>query len=214
VIGSWVNSLEDLRAVAEKRDPAPDLSLYIALVATLNWAYTVDQALQAGWNRVPASHQVPASQKTDAEVEAALAERRTHGVGEDVLTEDPTFIAYFDRRERRRPYKDWASVVLAGDFHREFFDGLNWVSGKVRHNAADLPIELRQMRAGGEPRWKWKPADAIAAPDDKEKRGREAYEQHLREKDVLSLFSFLVDIYVEAEMLATRLLLEVEGEEK
>jgi hypothetical protein len=211
VIAAWVSSLDELWAVAEKRDPNPNYSLYFNLVHTLNWAYTVDQALQAGWNRVPTALQVPASQKTDAEIEAALEERRTRGVSEKALGEDPTFVPYFTRKAAKgRPYGDWASLVVAGAFHERFFEGLNWVSGKMRHNAAELPIELRQMRPGGEPRWKWKVADAIAAAEDKEKRGRASYERHLSEKDLLGLFSWLVDIYVEAEMLVVKLLREAE----
>lgn len=211
VITAWVDSLDELWKVAEQRDPDIGYSIYIRLVHALNWAYTVDEALQAAWNRVPVAQQVPASQHADEKIEAAIKDWSNHKVPSWRPSEDPTFRPYFRRKDLGgRPYKDWASVMVAGAFHEEFFGGLSWVSGKMRHDAARLPIELRQMAPGDEPRWKWKLVSSIAAAD-RDGNQRAMYEEHLQERDVLGLFSWLVDVFVNAKHFLVGLLAETEA---
>ncbi|MFI4985754.1 MAG: hypothetical protein ACHQAV_07215 [Solirubrobacterales bacterium] len=110
--------------------------------------------------------QVLASEDTDAKIQAAIddwTQRRSPDWKPD---DEAAFRPYVRRQSDPRIYKDWASIVGAGAFHEEFFEGLAWISGKMRHHQApEMPIELRQMIPGGEPRWKWKLADAIAAKD-------------------------------------------------
>ncbi len=211
VITAWADALNDLWRVGEQRDPSLSYSLYIKLVHVLNWAYTVDQALQAAWNRVPPVQQVAASQDADAKLVAALKDRESRENGANEGAEDALFKPFFRRSAERRPYRDWASVVVAGAFHEEFFGGLNWISGKMRHEAAGLPIELRQMQNGGEPRWKWKLASAIA-PEGRDGGSdqREMFVSHLQGHDVLGLFSWLVDVFVDARLLIVQLLRETE----
>jgi len=211
VISAWVDALDDLWQVADKRDPDVSYSMYLRLVHVLNWAYTVVEALQAAWNRVPTALKVPASQQADAKVEAAIAEWKTHRHPPWNPDDDPTFKSYFRRKTKGgRPYKDWASVMVAGAFHEEFFGGVKWVSGKMRHSAAALPVELRQMAPGDEPRWKWKLVDAIA-PVDKDQDQRAMYVAYLQERDVLGLFSWLVDVFVNAKHFLVKLLREAEA---
>jgi hypothetical protein len=67
------------------------------------------------------------------------------------------------------------------------------------------------MTPGGEPRWKWKLAVTIPQSE-REGNGRDAYEKHLQGKDVLGLFSWLVDVFADAERLVVRLLSAAESD--
>lgn len=208
VIAAWVAALDDLWRDADTRDPTLTYSLYIKLAHVLNWAYTVDGALQAAWNQVPPRQQVTASQDADAKIAAAIADRQSRPPSSWNPAEDATFRPYLRRKAEKRPYDDWASMIVAGAFHEEFFSAVEWVSGKMRHGIVQLPIELRQMTPGGEPRWKWKLANAIV-PEfkdrDAERVRRDLYAAHLQEKDVLGLFSWLVDVFASANRLIGKL---------
>jgi hypothetical protein len=80
------------------------------------------------------------------------------------------------------------------------------------HQAAEMPVELRQMTPGGEPRWKWKLADAIAPKEKDRDKARSKYVAHLQENDVLGLFSWLVDVFVDAKMLLFKLMRDAESQ--
>jgi hypothetical protein len=146
----------------------------------------------------------------DKKARAAIANLKSHQLpGWDPLA-DPVFRAYHERQARHgRPYEDWASVMLAGAFHQEFFAAAQWISGKLRHSATRLPIELLQMTPGGEPRWKWKRAVTVP-PGEREDEARAAYETHLEGNDVTGLFSWLVDVFANAQRLVVHLLIEAE----
>jgi hypothetical protein len=211
VISAWVQALDDLERVAEQRDPSLAYTVWVKLMHVLNWAYTADSALQAAWKRVPEEQQVCASEDADANIQAAIRDWEHRRSPDWKPDEEAAFRPYVRRQLEPRIYKDWASVIGAGAFHEEFFDGLAWISGKMRHHqAAEMPIELRQMTPGGEPRWKWKLADAIAAKAKDRDKARSKYVAHLQENDVLGLLSWLVDVFVDAEMLLVRLMREAE----
>jgi hypothetical protein len=103
----------------------------VPLAQALNWLYTIDQALQVAWNRVPTHHQVAASQDADKKAAAAITSLQDRQLSTWTPETDPVFSAYHDRRERLRgrPYQDWASVMLAGTFRQEFFAAAEWISG-------------------------------------------------------------------------------------
>ena len=208
VFAAWVDALDELTRLAEQRDPELAYSIYIRLVHVLNWAYTADQALQSAWDRLPTEQQVLASQDTDEQMKSAIANWQQHKEPGWTPSEEAVFRPRLRRQPGSGPYKDWASVVAAGAFHEEFFQGLSWISGKMRHQAAAMPIELRQMTQGGEPRWKWRLADTIAPPD--RDKGRAKYVANLEGNDVLGLFSWLIDVFVDAEMLVSKLMRETE----
>ena len=70
------------------------------------------------------------------------------------------------------------------------------------------------MTPGGEPRWKWKLADTIVPNvKDKDKAHRDMYISHLQERDVLGLFGWLVDVFVDAKHFIVNLLRQAHTEE-
>lgn len=198
VVAAWAQTLDELFAAAPKHSSETVDGLFVPLMHVLNWAYTADETLQAVWNGLPSAVQMVASRDADRKLADAIADRRARDLSW-APTADVVFKPYLERRTTRRPYRDWASVIVAGTFHAEFFAGLNWISGKLRHNLSDLPIELRQMTPGGEPRWKWKRADTIVAADQRREPGRSEYVDHLEGNDVLGLFSWLVDVFADAQ---------------
>jgi hypothetical protein len=213
VISAWVQALDDLEHVAAQRNPALGYIIWVKLMHVLNWAYTADEALQAAWRRVPSEQQVLASEDTDAKIQAAITDWQQRKAPDWSPNDEAAFRPYSRRQSEPGAYKDWASVVGAGAFHEEFFEGLSWISGKMRHHqAAEMPVELRQMTPGGEPRWKWKLADAIAPKEKDRDKARSKYVAHLQENDVLGLFSWLVDVFVDAKMLLFKLMRDAESQ--
>ncbi len=211
VISAWAQALDDLERIASQRDPSLAYTVWVKLMHVLNWAYTADSALEAAWKRLPEEQQVRASEDADSNIQAAIKDWEQRRSPDWKPDEEAAFRPYVRRQSEPRIYKDWASVVGAGAFHEEFFEGLAWISGKMRHHqAAEMPIELRQTTPGGEPRWKWKLADAIAPKERDRDKARSKYVAHIQENDVLGLLSWLVDVFVNAEMLLVRLMREAE----
>lgn len=194
---AWVDAFDRLWAAAVPRDPDRAGSILVALAEVLNWAYTIDQALQALWRDAPDETRRVMSDRVDMEIGAARAVADQQRGAPSSDAETLVNQQHVRRQQARVPYEHWSSLLAAGQFHAGFFDGVNWVGGKVRHgHVVELPIELRQRAPGEEPRWKWKNADAIARGHSDKSRAR--YVEHIQDNDVLGMFSWFIEVYVEA----------------
>lgn len=171
-------ALDDLERIESQRDSSLAYTIWVKLMHVLNWAYTADSALQAAWKRVPDEQQALASENTDVKIQAAIEDWKQRRSPDWKPDREAAFRPYVRRQSDPHIYKDWASIVGAGAFHEEFFEGLAWISGKMRHQATEMPIELRQMTPGGEARWKWKLANAIAPKEKDRDKARSKYVAH------------------------------------
>jgi hypothetical protein len=191
-----------------------DFERWRTLTQLLLWTYTLDEALQATWNAVPLPLQVAASNETDEHARRAISHNRrlaaTHGIEWDEQT-DPALEAYRRRKDRGgRPYEHWSSLLLAGRFGERFFQAMQWVRAQATHVGIATPIELRQLRPGEPPRWKWKRA-AVFAMTGREASGAKLYDRELGEQDVVGLFSWLRSVFFDAKHLLIRLMRETEN---
>lgn len=211
MIVAWAGAHSAFVAAAAEGDD-DEFERWRTLNELLSWTYTMEQALQATWEELPMAWKVKASAETDAHAQRAIAHNNelaaTHGISWDEHT-DPAFEAYRRRRKRCRPYEHWSSLLLAGRFSDRFFYAIRWVRAQAAHVGIGLPIELRQLRPGEAPRWKWKRAAAVARSGRSQSEAS-LYDRELGEQDVLGLFGFLLDIFVEAQHLLIRLTREAE----
>jgi hypothetical protein len=125
--------------------------------------------------------------------------------------------AVAERARTREPYADWTFALVAKGSYLQRGDlrGLRWLAGKLLHYGPLPAAEMRHWRAGAEPRWKWRAADAIFPPSEGEKQPsqRAAYEKHLRGRDVVGTV-LMTDPLIETEYLFYRLLRDSDEEQE
>jgi len=97
------------------------------------------------------------------------------------------------RQKDGRPYADWSIALLAnpmGWMRREELTGFRWLAGKMLHFGPLSVVELRQWRAGAQPRWKWRHADRILPPRvlEQRKSQRKIYNRVVAGRDVIGSF--------------------------
>ncbi len=157
---------------ARRGDDFAATSLSVALTEMLAWLRGLDELTAYVWEKA-VTHLVRqrASQATDEYVAG--------------LTSPPAELteAAARRNHTGEAHSDWTlALVPKGQYlQRGELHGLRWLAGKLLHYGP-LPVaELRHWRIGAEPRWKWRAADAVVPPTEKEQRPkqRDSYESYL-----------------------------------
>jgi hypothetical protein len=180
--------------------------LSVALTEMLAWLRGFDELMTYVWQKALAP---------------AVRQRASHAADEYLarLTSPPAelTVAAAQRDHTGGAYSDWTlAVVPTGQYlHRGELQGLRWLAGKLLHYGP-LPVaELRHWRIGAEPRWKWRSAEEILPPTEKEQRRkqRELYERYLRGRDVVGTI-LMADVLIEIEHLFGRLLRESDEQER
>src|SRR5439155_7884446 len=164
--------------------------------------YAVDSSFTVLWRSLSHAKREEISRKTDEQARKAAEHNAIRLPSFDVAT-NPAFAGYVRRSKDGQPYRHWSEVMLAGVFQEHFFQAIGWVRGQLVHAATSAPMDLRQYRAGAEPRWKWREsADwARGRVDD---AGRRTYDQVLATHDVVGLLGHLTSLFVEARYLLPR----------
>jgi len=194
----WSAAFDELMEACRDTGPAADYLRYRRLTQSLEWAYAIDCALGVLWNSLPGAERERASRITDEHARKAAAHNAMGELPFEVET-DPAFAGYIRRLEDSQPYSHWGELMLAGIFQARFFQALSWVRGQLVHAATAAPMDLRQFRAGAEPRWKWRESEFFSRgrPTDV---GRRAYDWVLAGRDVIGLLSHLTELFFEAQM--------------
>ncbi len=202
LFSAWVDSETAFRRAAEC-DPGPDGSWerWRTLTDALNRLYAVDSSLKTLWNKLPPDLREDASAWSDEYAGKAITHNRKIDPAFNPYGA-PGWEAWEERQRTGRPYEHWAGPLLAGLFHPDFFTGLRWVRGQLTYHAVHEPTELLQLRPGEPPRWKWKHANAVSTEGGNE---RPLYEKHIAGQDVLGQFSWLIDVFVNAQRTVGRL---------
>jgi len=188
---------------------------FVALAELLFWTYTVDEVLRTAWTRLSPEVRERASEDADARARKTIERNRRMAAQHDFGYDDDAHRAFEAFRQRQtdgRPYAHWSSLLLAGIFGPSFFKALAWIRGKVTHEGVPEPIEIRQLQPGTEPRWQWKRADAVVRGGRADSQ-RNLYDSELAERDVVGLFSWLIEIFVDARWLLYRLQRPGDGSE-
>ena len=201
LFSAWVDAETAFHNAAARDDPAAGGARWVALTDALNRLYAIDSALKTLWKKLPADLREDASAWSDQYADKTIIHNRRIDPAFDPQTA-AGWEAWRQRQRTGRPYEHWAGPLLAGLFHPDFFTGLRWVRGQLTYHALPEPIELRQLRLGDEPRWKWKNAAAISTEGGNE---RPFYEEHIAGRDVLGVFGWLIDVFVDAQRIVGRL---------
>ena len=205
---AWDRAYRELmRACALEEGESGDYERFMAVSDLLNRTYALDRTFNVVWQQLPI--EVREAESVAADLRALRAIEHNARVSDQVSREyvpedDGALKDHFLRRRNGKPYAHWSGPLLAGAFHRKFWEAVRWVRGQMTYNAAQSPIELLQWAAGVEPRWKWKQAGAITS-ERQALRNAGAYEAHLAGRDVLGVFSWLLEIFMEAERSLARL---------
>jgi hypothetical protein len=197
----WVDAETSFRNSAVRDDEASGWARWVALADALNRIYAIDSSLKTLWSKLPPDLREDASAWSDDYADKAIRHNRGIDPNFDPQTA-PGWEAWRERQRTGKPYTHWAGPLLAGLFHPDYFVGLRWVRGQLTYHAVPEPIELRQLRPGDEPRWKWKNADAISTEGGNE---RPLYEKHIAGGDVLGQFGWLIEVFVDAQRIVGRL---------
>lgn len=202
LFSAWVDAESAFhRAAVLTDEPAAEWARWTTLTDALSRIYAIDRTLKTLWNKLPMDLREDASRWADDYADRTIAHNRNMSPTFDPLTE-AGWEAWRERRRTGKPYEHWSGPLLAGMFHKDFFTGLRWVRGQLTYHAVPEPIELRQLRPDYEPRWKWKSAAAISTEGGNE---RTAYETHVAGGDVIGQFSWLIDVFVDAQRIVGRL---------
>lgn len=190
---------------AQRKDEFAAPAVSVALTEMLAWLRGLDELMNYVWEKaVTAAVRKGASQATDDYVAR--------------LTSPPPELsaAVAERARAGEPYADWTFALVAKEAYlqRGELRALRWLAGKLLHYGPLPAAELRHWRAGAEPRWKWRAAEAIFPLSDGEKRPsqRAVYEKHLRGRDIVGTV-LMADALVETEYLFYRLLRDSDEEE-
>lgn len=202
LFAAWVDAEGSFRMAAARDDgPSVAWARWITLTDALNRLYAIDSSLKTLWDKLPPDLREDASVWSDLEAEKTIAHNRRILANFDPATASG-WEAWRERQRTGKPYRHWSGPLMAGAFHPDFFTGLRWVRGQLTYHAVPEPIELRQLRPGDEPRWKWKSAGAVSTEAGNE---RPMYEKHFAGRDVLGQFGWLIDIFVDAQRMVGRL---------
>jgi hypothetical protein len=166
------------------RSPWAFVRLHQALTEALLWIRLVDDVLDEAWRATDLTARERVSLETDRWLERLLAGEPERAGSTAALR------AYAARREDGAPYADWATAAIGrgAQTMEEQFDAFRWLAGKLLHLAPRPVVELAQWRPGAEPRWKWRPAEAIQPKAQEKQRhwqNRQAYERDLAGRDVI-----------------------------
>ena len=198
----WGAAHARVQQQAHRKDEPGGGLLMVAVTEMLAWTRLMDEVFDQVWRSGPEERRELASQHADTRIARLLeAEDRDFHFAD----------AYRERQGNGEPYKDWSVAFFKGNVIREELQATRWLAGKLLHFGPRPAVELRQWRAGVEPRWKWRSADAIM-PDvprqDDERRGqRDAYERYLAGRDVVGSLNYVGEM-IEAEYFFYRLLLK------
>ena len=208
-ITCWDLAYRDLTVAVDERAERGEFMRYRALTDALERAYAVDSSLRVLWRGLSKPTKERLSRETDLRAQDAIAHNVSLVPGYDPA-DDGSFSGYYQRAANGQPYRHWGDLLLAGAFQSKFFDALSWVRGQLVHAATSAPMDLRQWRAGVEPRFKWRESRDFARGrvDD---AGRRAYDEVLAGHDVTGLLSHLTDVFVDARRLLTEALCEEEA---
>jgi hypothetical protein len=196
-IDSWDETMGKLNEAARSEDEWAPALRYKALQEALHWLYVVDSTFTVIWRQLTDAERESLSIEADEQAAKAIANNKE--VRPDLDPEqDAVFASYYERQLTGQAYQHWSDVLLAGAFHRRFFEAIKWVRGQLSHAATPAPMELIQYREGAEPRWKWSKSQDFARgrPDE---AGRRAYDDVLSGRDVTGLLGHLTMVLVRAK---------------
>jgi hypothetical protein len=199
---AWGDSEDRFRVAAGRVDLGPESwERWATLSDALNRIYAVDSTLKTLWKRLPFDLREDASVWSDDEAQRTIKHNRAIVSDFDPETSSG-WEAWRERQRTGKPYHHWSGPLQAGLFHPDYFTGMRWVRGQMTYHAIAEPIELRQLRPGSEPRWKWKSAVAVSTEGGNE---RSFYELHLEGHDVVGQFGWLMSVFVDAQRMVGRL---------
>ncbi len=125
--------------------------------------------------------------------------------------------AFVERQRTGQPHPDWIMPLVGRGLglSRTELQGLRWLAGKMLHFGPLAATEMRQWRAGEEPRCKWRSSEAIYPPDLLEQRPgqRALYDKHLAGRDVVGTLN-LTGMLIEIEHEFFRLVRRAGGESR
>jgi hypothetical protein len=162
----------------------------ISLTETLAWLRVLDELLCFTWRKFVSGN---VREAASTEIDKLIAR---HGAAAGCMTD-----AREERERTGAPYADWTTLLIGSGLalSRPELQGLRWLAGKMLHFGPLPATELRQWRAGEEPRWKWRQPDAIFPSDQSEQQAgqRALYAEHLAGNDVvgtLNLTTMLIEM--------------------
>lgn len=196
-IDSWGRAMGKLDEAAQSEDDWAPVLRYKAMQEALHWLYVVDSTFGVIWQQLTDQEREDLSVKADERAANAIAHNKEVRPDLDPR-QDAVFASYYERQLTGETYRHWSDVLLAGVFHRRFFQAIKWVRGQLSHAATPAPMELIQFREGAEPRWKWTASQDFARgrPDE---AGRHAYDNVLSGNDVTGLLGHLTMVFVDAQ---------------
>jgi hypothetical protein len=196
-IDSWDHAMEKLDEAARSEDKWAPALRYKALQEALHWLYVVDSTFGVIWLQLTDQERENLSVNVDERAAKAITNNKELRPDLDPQ-QDAVFASYYERQLTGTTYRHWSDVLLAGAFHRRFFQAIKWVRGQLSHAGTPAPMELVQFREGAQPRWKWAASRDFARgrPDD---AGRHAYDNVLSGHDVTGLLSHLTTVFVNAK---------------
>jgi hypothetical protein len=184
-------------ACATDEDWAPQL-VYVALLETLAWTYTLDNSLKWCWMALTDETKEALSIEVDRRIEKLLASDRSD-LDEEAVHSSRLLEGYKFRLRDHKPYRRWCDLSRTGSFNRETSHAIKWIRGQMTHTAVSTPVHLSQFRSGAEPRWKWAhAAEFKRTPEDND--GEIAFNQELAGKDVLGIFSHFLNDFSDARL--------------
>lgn len=169
------------------------IKVLTTLTEALAWLRALDDVLSFTWKK-----------EIHPDIREAASRRIDQAISR--RSELPRFVheALVERERSHEPYAEWPLLLLdrglalfPGDLQ-----GLRWLAGKMLHFGPVPAVELRQFRAGAQPRWTWRRAAEIFpdASRDQRQGQRHFYEIHLADKPMLSKFE-LTMMLIEMEHL-------------
>jgi hypothetical protein len=209
LLHAWDDANGRLFTATRLRDEWAHERVYVALTEVLSWTYLLDRVLDEIWKRrlTPGTREA-VSQEVDEAIADAI---RNNAASLGAKWVEPTtgvFGAYRRRGRDGRPYPSWSLAMgrMKLDLDPDFFRGLKWLRGQLVHRGVIRAVDLRQWRPGAEPRWKWKPANAIPhQTSGYERDNLRAYDAAVAGRDVLGSLSLVNELH-EAATLFGRLL--------
>lgn len=196
-IDSWDQAMGKLDEAARSEEEWAPALRYKALQEALHWLYVVDSTFGVIWRQLTDQERGDLSVKADERAAEAITNNKELRPDLDP-EQDAVFASYYERQLTGETYRHWSDVLLAGAFHRRFFQAIKWVRGQLSHAGTPASMELIQFREGAEPRWKWAASRDFARgrPDE---AGRHAYDNVLSGHDVTGLLSHLTMVFINAK---------------